>query len=209
MTGARPVTVKEKDERADVDAILAAVTPRTKAVFLANPNNPTGTYLPFEEVRRLHAGLPGHVLLVLDAAYAEFVRRNDYEAGVELVAGNENVVMTRTLSKAYGLGGARIGWCYAPTHIIDALERIRDPFNVSAMASAAGVAAMGDRDHVTLTVEHNAKWLSWLIEELTRLGLRVTPSVGNFLLMHFPDDERYSAARADEFLLARVSSCAA
>jgi histidinol-phosphate aminotransferase len=143
--GATPVVAKEKDERVDVDAILAVVTPRTRMVFLANPNNPTGTYIPFEEVRRLHAGLPKNVLLILDAAYAEFVRRNDYEAGVELVAANANVVMTRTFSKVHGLGGARIGWCYAPAHVVDALERVRDPFNVTATAIEAGAAAMLDR----------------------------------------------------------------
>lgn len=203
MTGATAVTVREKDERTDVDAILAAVTGRTKIVYIANPNNPTGTYLPFDEVRRLQAGLPKHVLLVLDAAYAEFVRRNDYEAGIELVGAAENVVMTRTFSKVHGLGGARIGWMYAPSHIIDALDRVRDPFNVTSMSIEAGVAAMGDRDHVTKSVEHNAHWLQWLTEELTALGLRVTPSVGNFLLMHFPAGERYCAARADEYLLAR------
>jgi len=203
MTGANAVTVRETNERADVDAILAAVTDRTKIVFLANPNNPTGTYLPFDEVRRLQAGLPKDVLLVLDAAYAEFVRRNDYEAGIELVGSSENVVMTRTFSKVHGLGGARIGWIYAPSHIIEAMDRVRDPFNVTAMSIEAGVAAMGDREHVAKSVEHNAKWLAWLAEELTRLGLRVTPSAGNFLLMHFPSSERYCAERADEFLLAR------
>jgi histidinol-phosphate aminotransferase len=203
MTGATPVTVKESQERADVDAILAAVTPRTRIVFLANPNNPTGTYLPFDEVRRLHAGLPKNVLLVLDAAYAEFVRRNDYEAGVELVGSSENVVMTRTFSKVHGLGGARIGWIYAPADIVDAIERVRDPFNVTAMSIEAGVAAMGDKEHVRKSVAHNVEWLAWLTEELTRLGLRVTPSAGNFLLMHFPSGERYRAERADEFLLAR------
>src|SRR5690606_5560343 len=121
---------RETAETADVDAILAAVTERTKIVFLANPNNPTGTYLPFEEVRRLHAGLPASVLLVLDAAYAEYVRRNDYEAGIELVSSSENVVMTRTFSKIHGLGGLRIGWAYGPAHVIDALNRVRGPFNV-------------------------------------------------------------------------------
>jgi histidinol-phosphate aminotransferase len=201
-TGATPVVAKERDERADVDAILAAVTPRTRMVFLANPNNPTGTYLPFDEVRRLQAGLPGHVLLVIDAAYAEFVRRNDYEAGVELVAGNQNVVMTRTFSKAHGLGGARIGWIYAPAHVVDALERVRDPFNVNAVAIEAGVAAMGDKDHVARSVAHIERWLPWVSEELAKLGLRVTPSVGNFVLIHFPD-ERRSAAAADDFLAAR------
>ncbi|MGP2490397.1 histidinol-phosphate transaminase [Mesorhizobium sp. PUT5] len=201
--GATPVVAKERDERVDVDAILAAVTARTKLVFLANPNNPTGTYIPFEEVRRLHAGLPRNVLLVLDAAYAEFVRRNDYEAGVELVAANQNVVMTRTFSKVHGLGGARIGWCYAPAHVVEALERVRDPFNVTATAIEAGVAAMRDRAHVEASLAHNDTWLPWLTEELAALGLRVTPSVCNFILIHFPDDGRHSASAADDYLTAR------
>jgi histidinol-phosphate aminotransferase len=200
--GAVPVAVKEKDERADVDAILAAVTDRTRIVFLANPNNPTGTYIPFEEVRRLHAGLPKHVLLVLDAAYAEYVRRNDYEAGVELVAANENVVMARTFSKIHGLAGLRIGWLYAPAHILDALNRIRGPFNVNAAAIAAGAAAIGDRAHAEKAAAHNDKWLRWVSDGLARLGLRVTPSVGNFVLVHF-DGSGKSAAEADEFLIAR------
>jgi histidinol-phosphate aminotransferase len=172
-------------------------------VFLANPANPTGTYIPFEEVRRLHAGLPKNVMLLLDAAYAEYVRRNDYEAGVELVAGAENVVMTRTFSKAYGLGGARIGWMYAPTHVIDAVERVRDAFNVTATASAAGTAAVRDRAHVEHSVAHNETWLPWLATELTALGLRVTPSVANFILVHFPENGRHSASAADEYLTAR------
>ncbi|TIL29558.1 histidinol-phosphate transaminase [Mesorhizobium sp.] len=200
--GAVPVSVKETNERADVDAILAAVTARTRIIFLANPNNPTGTYLPFQEVRRLHAGLPRNVLLVLDAAYAEYVRRNDYEAGVELVAGAENVVMTRTFSKL-GLGGARIGWMYAPLHVIDAINRVRGPFNVNATAIEAGIAAIRDRAHVERSVAHNETWLTWVSEELTRLGLRVTPSVGNFVLIHFPEDKKHSAAAADDYLCAR------
>jgi histidinol-phosphate aminotransferase len=201
--GAVPVTVKESGERADVDAILAAVTPRTKIVFLANPNNPTGTYLPFDEVRRLHAGLPANVLLLLDAAYAEYVRRNDYEAGIELVSGSQNVVMTRTFSKIHGLGGARIGWMYAPAHIVDAINRMRGPFNVNAVAIEAGVAAMRDRGHVEATLAHNERWLGWLTQEMTALGLRVTPSVGNFILVHFPDEPGRSAAKADAWLTAR------
>ncbi len=184
--GALPVAVPETDERADVDAILAAVTGRTRIVFLANPNNPTGTYLPFEEVRRLHSGLPKGVLLVLDAAYAEYVRRNDYEAGVELVAGFENVVMTRTFSKIHGLAALRIGWMFAPAHIVEAINRVRGPFNVNAVAIEAGIAALGDRAHVERTAAHNEKWLRWLTAELEALGLRVTPSVGNFVLVHFP-----------------------
>lgn len=200
--GAVPVAVKETDERADVDAILAAVTERTKIIFLANPNNPTGTYLPFQEVRRLHSALPKSVLLVIDAAYAEYVRRNDYEAGVELVAGNENVVMTRTFSKI-GLGGARLGWMYGPLHIVDAVNRVRGPFNVNATAIEAGIAAVHDREHIARSVEHNERWLAWLTDEFTKLGLRVTPSVGNFVLIHFPNDGKYSAAAADDYLTAR------
>ncbi len=136
----------ERDLKTDVDALIAAVTPRTKVVFLANPNNPTGTYLPIQEVRRLHAALPPTVLLVLDAAYAEYVRRNDYESGIELVSAfRERGVMTRTFSKVYGLAALRIGWLYGPEHVVDALNRTRGPFNLSAPAIAAGAAAIRDR----------------------------------------------------------------
>ena len=200
--GAKPVEVKERDERADVDAMLAAVTERTRIVFLANPNNPTGTYLPFDEVKRLHAGLPRNVLFILDAAYAEYVRRNDYEAGIELVGSSDNVVMTRTFSKI-GLGGARLGWMYAPAAIVDAVNRVRGPFNVNATAIEAGIASIRDREHIARSVAHNEQWLAWLTDAFTKLGLRVTPSVGNFLLVHFPEADRHSAARADDYLTAR------
>ena len=146
--GGTPVVAEEVDYTASVEAILAKVTPRTRMVFLANPNNPTGTYLPFDEVKRLHAGLPGNVLLVLDAAYAEYVRRNDYASGLELVATSENVVMTRTFSKIYGLANLRLGWMVGPAHVVDAVNRIRGPFNVNGLAIAAGVAALGDEAHV-------------------------------------------------------------
>lgn len=199
-----PVSVKESRERADVDAILAAVTDKTRLVFLANPNNPTGTYLPIDEVRRLHAGLPGNVLLVLDAAYAEYVRRNDYESGMELAASADNVIVTRTFSKIHGLAALRVGWAFASRQIIETLERVRGPFNVNAMAIAAGAAAMRDRAHVDRSIAHNDKWLAWLTGELEQLGLRVTPSVGNFILVHFPDDEPgKSASKADAFLTRR------
>jgi histidinol-phosphate aminotransferase len=201
--GATPVAVKETNETADVDAILAAVTGKTKIVFLANPNNPTGTYVPMDEVKRLQAGLRPDILLVLDAAYAEYVRRNDYEAGIELVSGSQNVVMTRTFSKIYGLAAARVGWMYAPLHVIDALERIRGPFNLNSAAIAAGAAAMRDRAHVATAVAFNERWLGWLSDELAQLGLNVTPSAGNFLLIHFPDDPAKSAEKADGFLTAR------
>ena len=179
------------------------MTPRTKIVFLANPNNPTGTYIPFDEVKRLHAGLPSTVILVLDAAYAEYVRRNDYASGLELVAESENVVMTRTFSKIYGLANLRIGWMYGPAHIIDALERIRGPFNVNGAAIEAGAAAIADEAHVAAAIEHNDKWLAWTTAELEKLGLTVTPSVGNFVLVHFPATPGKTAKEADAFLTQR------
>src|SRR6188472_2047507 len=201
--GAQPVVAPEKDFTADVDAILARLTPRTKIVFLANPNNPTGTYIPFDEVKRLHAGLPKHVLFVIDAAYAEYVKRNDYESGIELVATSENVVMTRTFSKIYGLAALRLGWLYGPAHVVDAVNRIRGPFNVNAPSIAAGVAALADVAHVERAREHNAKWLPWLTEEIGKLGLAVTPSVANFVLIHFPDAKGRTAKEADAFLTKR------
>jgi histidinol-phosphate aminotransferase len=201
--GATAVVAKESDHHTDVDAMLACVTPRTRMVFLANPNNPTGTYIPVAEVKRLHAGLPKGCLLVLDAAYAEYVRRNDYESGIELVATNENVVMTRTFSKIYGLASLRLGWIYCPSHIADVLNRIRGPFNVGAPALAAGAAAIADKAHVELAVAHNDQWLAWLTAELEKLGLKVTPSVGNFLLIHFPTEAKHNAAAADAYLTSR------
>jgi histidinol-phosphate aminotransferase len=201
--GGTPVVAAERNYTADVDAILASVTPRTKIVFLANPNNPTGTYLPFDEVKRLHAGLPPHTLLVLDAAYAEYVRRNDYASGLELVATSDNVVMTRTFSKIYGLAGLRLGWMVAPAHVAEAVNRIRGPFNVNALAIAAGVAALADDAHVAAAVAHNDRWLAWLAREIEALDLRVTPSVANFLLVHFPTEAGRTAKDADAFLTAR------
>ena len=154
-TGARPVVAPETNYTANVDAILAAVTKKTKIVFLANPNNPTGTYISFDEVKRLHRGLPPQVLLVLDAAYAEYVRRNDYESGIELVATSDNVVMTRTFSKIHGLAAVRLGWMFGPAHVVAAINRIRGPFNVNAPAIAAGIAAIEDHEHQERAREHN------------------------------------------------------
>lgn len=200
--GATPVVAPESNLTADVDAILAAVTPRTRIVFLANPNNPTGTYVSFDEVKRLHAGLPADCLLVLDAAYAEYVRRNDYEAGMELVSTSKNVVMTRTFSKAYGLAGLRLGWAYCPANVADVLNRIRGPFNVAMPAIAAGAAAVQDAGHLEKAVEHNDAWLPKVTTAVEELGLKVTPSVGNFVLVHFPQDGAKTAAEADAFLVS-------
>ncbi len=202
-SGGVPVVAPEDQETASVDRILSCVTPKTRIVYLANPNNPTGTYIPYDEVKRLHAGLPGNVLLVLDAAYAEYVRRNDYASGVELAAEADNVIMTRTFSKIFGLANLRIGWAYGPAAVIDALNRTRGPFNVNGPALAAGAAALSDRAHLEKAVAHNTKWLGWLAEEIGKLGLRVTPSVGNFILIHFSEAKGRGAVEADQFLRKR------
>ena len=199
-----PVMVPERDTnsgiKTDVDAMLAAVTPKTRMVFIANPNNPTGSMLNREEMARLHAGLPRHVLLVIDSAYAEYVTAKDYEAGIELVTRNDNVVMTRTFSKLYGLAGLRLGWVYAPAAICDVLNRIRGPFNTSTLQQQAGAAAVRDRDHFWKAVEHNNKWLPWVTGEIRKAGLRVDDSSANFVLIHFPPDGGKTAAKADAFL---------
>jgi histidinol-phosphate aminotransferase len=201
--GATPIAASETDLTADVDQLLGRLTSKTKVVFLANPNNPTGTYLSFAEVKRLHAGLPAHVLLVLDAAYAEYVTRNDYASGIELVATSENVVMTRTFSKIYGLANLRIGWAYGPAHVIDAVNRIRGPFNVNGAAIEAGIAALADAAHTQKAVAHNDHWLPLLTRRIGALGIEVTPSVGNFLLLRFPGDGDRTAKAADAYLTAR------
>jgi histidinol-phosphate aminotransferase len=201
--GAVNVVAPEKNFTADVDAILARVTARTKLVWLANPNNPTGTYVPFNEVKRLRASLPSHVLLVLDAAYSDYVSRNDYESGIELVATTDNTVMTRTFSKIYGLAALRIGWMYGPANIVDAVNRIRGPFNVSTPAMLAAVAAIEDTAHQERSRTHTETWRTWLTEEIGKLGLTVTPSVANFVLIHFPTEKGKTAADADAFLTSR------
>jgi histidinol-phosphate aminotransferase len=196
------VVAPETNFTADVDAILKCVTPRTKLVWLANPNNPTGTYLPFDEIKRLRAGLPSHVLLVLDAAYCDYVSRNDYEMGIELVATTENTVLTHTFSKIHGLAALRIGWMFGPEHIVDAVNRIRGPFNVSTPAMLAAVAAIQDTAHQEMSKVHTEKWRNWLTEEIGKIGLKVTPSVANFVLIHFPTKGK-TADEADAFLTRR------
>ncbi len=201
--GATPVVVKTRSYACDVDAMIAALTPRTKIVFLDNPNNPTGTYIPFNEVRRLHAAMRPDTVLVLDSAYAEYVRRNDYESGIELVATSKNVVMTRTFSKIYGLAALRLGWAYCPPAIADVLNRIRGPFNITAPSIAAGIAAIEDSGHVESSLVHNDTWLPWTTAEIEKLGLEVTPSVGNFILIHFPTETGRDAVAADAFLKSK------
>lgn len=199
--GATPVAAPEKNLTADVDALLAAVTPRTKILFLANPNNPTGTLLANGEVQRLRAGLPGHVLLVLDAAYAEYVEETDYDAGTKLVDATGNTVMLRTFSKIYGLPSLRVGWGYAPAAIIEVLNRIRSPFNINSAALTAAEAAVKDVRYTAYAAEYNARERTRLTAALTSLGLKVTPSAGNFVLVHFHETGN-TADAANRHLLA-------
>ncbi len=202
-SGATPVAADEVELTASVDHLLAAVTGRTRIVFIANPNNPTGTYLPAAEIKRLRDGLPDHVLLVIDSAYAEFVDRNDYGSGADLVEAGDNVVMTRTFSKIYGMGGLRLGWAYCPPAVADVLNRIRGPFNVSSAALAAGQAAVEDTAFVDLARRHNSYWREWFTEKLAGLGLEAVPSVANFVLVRFPEGAGRNAPAADAFLRSK------
>lgn len=201
--GAMPVAALETNLTADVDAILDCVNAQTRIVFLANPNNPTGSYLGIDELRRLHKGLRDDVLLVLDAAYAEYVTEQDYEPGMALVHDSSNVVMTRTFSKIYALASLRIGWAYGPAEIIEILDRVRPPFNVSTPAIAAGIAALADTEHTARSRDLNAELLPWFTAELEALGLEVNPSVANFVIVRFPPDSPKNAEAAYRFLFER------
>ena len=201
--GATPVMAPESQFRTDVDALLAKANARTKICFVANPNNPTGTYITASELKRLREGLPAGTLLVVDAAYAEYVSRNDYSNGVELVEARDDVVMLRTFSKIFALGGMRLGWGYFPPVVADVLHRLRGPFNVAAAAQAAGIAALEDLSFADQSRAHNDMWLPWFSEQLQKLGLEVTPSVGNFVLAGFPVSGPHTAPAANAFLNAR------
>ena len=183
--GAEPVITDDADYATDVDAIIAAVTDRTRVVFVANPNNPTGTFSPRSEIARLHAALPKHVLLVLDQAYAEYLTPEEDDAGLALAMTEPNVLVTRTFSKIHGLAGERIGWGYGAAQVIDAMHRIRAPFNVTTAGQAAAVAAIGDTAFVDATREHNTRWRAWFAGEVEAMGLRVVPSKANFVLIVF------------------------
>ena len=184
--GATPVVVADRDYATDVDAILAAVTEKTKVVFVANPNNPTGTYSTKDEIARLHAGLPESVLLVLDQAYTEYLDPDDDDGGLELARTASNVLVTRTFSKIFGLASERVGWGYASPEIIDAMHRIRAPFAFSIGAQAAAIAALGDAGFVERSRSHNREWRGWFSEQVDALpGLRAVPSKANFVLVLF------------------------
>lgn len=194
--GATPVEVKERDRTTDVDAILAACNRRTRLVFLANPNNPTGTMISMAEVERLAAGLPKQALLVLDGAYAEYVE--GFDGGAALATRSENVFMTRTFSKIYGLGGLRIGWGYGPRAVIDVLNRIRGPFNLSTTQLEVAEAAVRDQDFVNRCRNDNARMRHWLAEALAELGIPSDTSMANFVLARFASSDEAEAC--DTFL---------
>jgi histidinol-phosphate aminotransferase len=201
LAGGAVIKLPERDLVADIDAFLAAVTARTRLVFLANPNNPTGSLLPLSELRRLRDGLPPEVLLVLDGAYAEYVERPDFDAGVSLVEASENTVMTRTFSKIWGLGGARLGWGYGPAAIMDVLNRLRPPFNIGNAAVAAGIAALSEPGWEARSRAHNQAARARVTAALQAIGLRIWPSEANFVLADFGTADR--ARAADAFLRAQ------
>lgn len=201
--GATPVVVPEINLTADVDAILAAVTDATRIVFLANPNNPTGTVLSADEVARLRDGLREDIVLVLDGAYAEFEEDTDYDGAFAMAASTENTVVTRTFSKIYGLASLRVGWATASRTIIETLERLRSPFNINGAALAAAAAAMRDTAHTAASQAHNVKWMGVVLQRLRALGLEIVGESANFVLPKFPDVPGKTAPDADTFLQSK------
>ncbi len=185
--GAEPRFAKEKNLTGDIDAILDLVDERTRIVFVANPNNPTGTYIPDSQIRRLRAELREDIILVIDAAYAEFMQEPDYADGASLVEEFDNVVMTRTFSKIYGLAALRLGWGYCPPAVADVLNRIRGPFNVTMAAQLAGIAALSDQTFVQRNRDYNREERDFLQQQFGGMGLEFAPSYGNFILVKFPD----------------------
>lgn len=205
--GARPVQVPEHDRTTNVDAILEACSFRTRLVFIANPNNPTGTMIGLPELERLAEGLPKQALLVLDGAYAEYV--DGYDAGAALIASRDNVVMTRTFSKIYGLGGLRVGWGYGPRAVIEVLNRVRGPFNLSTAALMTAEAAVRDTTYVQKCQTENAKWREWLAHTLAEMGVRSDTATANFVLARFADTPEANACddylRSEGILVRRVA----
>lgn len=198
--GAELVIAPETDYKVDVDALLARVTDKTKFCTIANPNNPTGTYISDEEMRRLHAGLPKNCLFLIDNAYAEYVDADDFSDGAAMVEEFDNVVMTRTFSKIYGLSALRIGWMYSSQEIHDLIQRIRTPFNANSPAMAAAEAAVRNIDYTDKIKSHNTKSLQYISEKLQQLGIEVVPSVTNFYLLNFAQVAGKCGADAASFL---------
>ncbi len=200
VAGATPVAADDDDFRYDVDSILGCVTDATRIVLLANPDNPSGTCMSGAEMRRLHAALPDNVLLIIDSAYEEFAELPDYESGTALVHEFDNVIVTRSFSKVYGMAGLRLGWCYGPAWAIDVLTKIGPSFPVNTAAYAAGVAAVRDTAHVDKVLAHNRKWIAGMTRAFTEMGLKVYPSQTNFVLVEFPQTPGKTADEANAWL---------
>lgn len=200
VAGSTPIAADDNDLRYDVDSILSQITDKTRIVLIANPDNPSGTYLSSVDVRRLHMGLPANVLLIVDAAYEEFADASDYESGTQLVHEFDNVIVTRTFSKVYGMAGLRLGWCYGPSWVIDLLERIGPSFPINCAAFAAGIEAVKDQQHVKKVLAHNCRWIDEMTAQFRGLGLKVYPSQTNFILVEFPGGEGKTADDANSFL---------
>ncbi len=203
QVGAKGIKVKDNNYKNSLNNFYKAITKKTKIIFLANPNNPTGTYLNKEELKKFVKILPKRVLLVIDAAYAEYALNNDYTAGEEIVKNNSNVIMTRTFSKIYGLAGLRIGWAYCSKNIADVYNKIRLPFNINKAAIEAGVAALEDKQFSIKSIKHNKYYLNWLKNEISKLGLVSIPSIANFLLIKFPNKGKFTAKKVNKFLLSK------
>ena len=203
ITGAKGVIAKDNKLTVSVDNILSNITKKTKLIFLANANNPTGTFISKDEVIRLHKSIPSNVLLVYDAAYSEFITHDDYIDGSELVDNSENVIMLRTFSKLHGLASLRLGWGYCSNYILNNLMKVRGPFSVNLAAILAGTAAINDIDFQNRSIEHNIKWMDWLEKELKKLNLSFQTSVTNFLLIKFSNETQFNAQSAEKFLASR------
>ena len=203
ITGAKGVIAKDNKLTVSVDNILSNITKKTRLIFLANANNPTGTFISKDEVIRLHKSVPSNVLLVYDAAYSEFITHDDYIDGSELVDNSENVIMLRTFSKLHGLASLRLGWGYCSNYILNNLMKVRGPFSVNLAAILAGTAAINDIDFQNKSIQHNIKWMNWLEKELKKLNLSFQTSVTNFLLIKFSNETKFNAQSAEKYLASR------
>ena len=203
LAGAKGIKVKDINYRNSLKNFTKAITKKTKIIFIANPNNPTGTYLTKNELNEFILRLPKRILLVIDAAYAEYITKKDYTSGENLVRKNKNVIMTRTFSKIYGLAGLRLGWAYCPKYVVDIFNKVRLPFNINMAAMEAGIVALNDKNFYIKSVKHNIYYLNWLTKEIIKLGLIPIPSVANFILVKFPSMGKFSANNVNNYLLSK------
>ena len=203
LAGAKGIKVKDINYKNSIKNFIKSVTKKTKIIFIANPNNPTGTYLTKKELDEFIIKLPKRILLVIDAAYAEYVTKEDYTSGIDLVKKNNNIIMTRTFSKIYGLAGQRLGWAYSSKYIADIFNKVRLPFNINKIASDAGIIALKDKSFFKRSIKHNSYYLNWLIKEIVKIGLIPIPSVANFLLVKFPKKGKFSATNVNKYLLSK------